>query len=574
MELDTIVSQVPEKYYQRSTTIVTALYDIGRADLQGKYAHRSFDKYLSWFHDVLSMNAPMFIVIPQSLYSYVTEHRNSGYPTKIVIREFADLEAYQRYYQRMQDTIDYMRKHHHRSAYNDCPEFITANYEVMIYSKFNFMYEAANENPFNTKYFIWLDAGIFRSALPFDSKLPWPNPEKIEILEDRFLIANEILDVENKQPLEDKAGYLRENHNQISAHIMGGTQHAINTVHHDFWVAVDDALASNVINNEQHILSLMILEDPEKYFLWKPTGGKYPQYPQPMRDRMIPYELALATPLSYDYPIHPNIRVISTATREIRPEQYQKWLNSVRHYGYRYSLVGRDVKWDGFNSKIRCALRELDNVTEEYCMVTDCTDLFFVASSTETHDKLCKLDKQHSGAIFVGGEMYLHYKGDKSKDIITEDLKQLGESKQCYPNSGCVMGRTSAVRDFFRSYQDYADDQAACIDNIVDHRMPMIVDYHTEIIGNVPNYAARHVYSENYFSYDSTIGRYYNKISGEYPVVFHFPGQYFGIMNTYYHDQKMLPKDMSTGAPLSGFFWLTIIIIIAIVLVAAYFQYM
>ena len=72
------------------------------------------------------------------------EHRPPEYQTTIIVRKFTDLLAYA-YHDRIQSTISSMIDEIKRGGkifYNSgCPEFITAKYEVIIYSKFDFLKE-------------------------------------------------------------------------------------------------------------------------------------------------------------------------------------------------------------------------------------------------------------------------------------------------------------------------------------------------------------------------------------------------------------------------------------------------
>lgn len=547
-----------------NTTLVTALYDIGRDNLTGIHAHRKFSKYLNWFKNLLLINVPMIIFIPPELHSYVSEHRNSKYDTKIIIRKFEELIAYQNYHNRIQNTINTMTKEPDTNGsipkhFSDCPEFITAKYETIIFSKFDFLKEASDDNPFNTDYFIWLDAGTFYNIPSFDYESSWPDPYKIKIIKDRFLVSNYSFDVNNKRGLTNKREYLRLNQNDICAYILGGNKGAIDRIHKLFWNEVNNALNIGVINNEQHILQLMVLENPEYYYIWYQTRHKYPKYECPLRDRMIPCELAKGTFVGEHYAINPNVRLLTLATREIHKKTYKRWKNTARHFGYQYEILGRKEPWQGFNTKIRLFKERLQTVTEPYTVLTDGTDLFFCATADELYDKFIKSGKN----IIVGGELKIYYPGGKlSTDAIYSHFDPIRESEHAYPNSGFIIGKTEYVKRLMEINSEYNDDQVACFDAIYHNKIDLVIDYKTEFVGNVAYYTG-----VEYFGFDDKVKRYKNMKNNEYPVAFHFPGKNLYMMKEFYNNCQFDMLDTPEDAPGSaGWIYFGVIIVLLIIM--------
>lgn len=545
------------------TTLVTALYDIGRDKLEGKNARRSFTKYLNWFKNVLGINVPMVIFIPKELEYYILEHRPEKYQTQIIIREFVDLHAY-KYHDKMQKVINKMVLEPEANGtipnhFHECPEFITAKYETIIFSKFDFLHEVATKNPHNSKYFIWLDAGTFYDTPPFNSDLDWPDPYKIQILGDKFLLSDYNFDINDKTPLKDKRAYLRRNCNGICAFILGGSKVAIDQVHKQFWAEVNLALDLGVINNEQHILQLMVLEKPEYYHLWHRTRYTYPQYSSPLKDRMIPYELSRDTNMRELYPINNNIKVLTVATKEISSSIYQRWETTAKHFGYNYEILGTKQSWKGFGTKIELFYERLQSITEPYTLLVDCTDVFFCGSANELLDKFINNKKK----IIVGGELEIYYpKGKHHAHVIKAFFQSRQESLQCFPNSGFIFGETHLVKKLMELHLGYSDDQAACFDTIFENKMDLSIDYNTDFIGNIPNYKERNNVGIDYFEFKH--GRYTNKVSGSNPIALHFPGKNWHTMHTFYSKCNI----MSIADPkTSNFVWIIFAIIVLVLIV-------
>ena len=554
-----------------STTIVTALYDIGREKLTGSCAKRSFTKYLDWFKNLLSINAPMIIFTSADLKQYILEHRPQKYLTTIVIRRFEDLDAY-KYYDRIQGTINRMVLEPDSTGkiphyFKECPEFITAKYEVIIFSKFDFLREVAAKNPYGTEYFIWLDAGTFYDKPPFDTTLVWPDEYKIKILGDKFLIC--VYNEFNKQDnsiLVNKREFLRKNENKICAFMLGGNKTIIDKVHKDFWEEVDLALDSEVINNEQNILNLMVVSNPDDYYVWSPTCERYPRLPTPVRDRMIPYELSIGSKTGETYPKNNNLKLLTLSTLEIDSNKYQKWETSAKYFGYNYEILCRDKKWEGFGMKIREYYNRLREITEEYCVLTDSNDGFFCGPPEELLQRFLGLNVD----CIVGSEMYMAYpNGRYDKDVIKSYFTEIKESEQIFPNSGFIMGKTANVIALFERNLHYIDDQAACFDAIYEG-FSLAIDYNTTLVGNVPNYHENNHLAIDYFSFDDKYKRYRNIHNGEMPIFLHFAGGNWIPMIDFYNN--VFSQDVPTqNVDTSNSIWvfLAIIIIVIILVIVA-----
>lgn len=514
-----------------STTLVTALYDIGRGSMSGKSAHRSFDKYLNWFKHVLSINVPMVVFIPDYLREYVADHRPAHYTTTVIVRKFEDLAAY-RYYSRIQATIDSMvAEPPHQSHFKECPEFLTAKYQTIIFSKFDLLKEVAATNYYKSQYFLWLDAGTFYSPPPFDVTLEWPDPHKMQILNDRFLIPNISMDPSDVTPLVDKRSFLRTNRNDICTFCLGGSKSVIDATHRQFWAQVEDALSMGVINNEQNLMQLVILQNPDDYYLYYPTRTVHFDKSRPLRDRMVPYELALGTEMHAPYAVNPDLKVLTLATMEVPESRISRWLRTADYFGYDYDVLCRGDKWGGWNKKIRHCYEAMKKVDKPYTLICDCTDIFFAGSSHE----MVRNFTEAGHNIMVGGEMYVHYqKGHNDREEVANYLDGIKQSPQRYPNGGFIMGRTSELLKLFQINLDYQDDQAGYFDAMYEHKIPMTIDYRTVLVGNVPNYRDKMAESVGYYEYDPVLHRYRSKIHGTYPCAFHFPGGNWDPMQEFY----------------------------------------
>jgi len=139
-----------------NTTIVTALYDIGREKIDG----RSMEKYFEWFSKTLLFNCPMVIYCDESLNSFVKKNRPGHLLTKIINQKLEEIPYFY-----LKDKIDnIISSADYKKKIKD-PERIeckTSLYSIIQYSKFPWVLYAAEQNFFNSDYFFWLDAGASR----------------------------------------------------------------------------------------------------------------------------------------------------------------------------------------------------------------------------------------------------------------------------------------------------------------------------------------------------------------------------------------------------------------------------
>lgn len=170
-----------------STTLVTALFDIGRGEW-GNIFKRSHSEYLSYFKNVLSLDANFVIYIDEKDLEEVKSIRKIIDPeftkTKILVKKFEELEICVKYLARMKQV---MESHEFKTQLIEghTPETLYPEYNAINFNKISFVSEAIQQDFFNSEYFIWIDAGFSHHKFPLElcGKV-YPDKEKIKILED------------------------------------------------------------------------------------------------------------------------------------------------------------------------------------------------------------------------------------------------------------------------------------------------------------------------------------------------------------------------------------------------------
>lgn len=140
----------------RNLTIVTGLWNIDRPG-------RDFEHYIKNFKKFLEIPVNMFIYIPQEYEYLVWEIRNHD-NTQVKI---AELDYIKNMYHPFWDTTqkirtnpDWFNQTGERGWLKSSPQAVSEWYNPLVQSKMFFLHDVTIWNPFNTEYFVWLDAGI------------------------------------------------------------------------------------------------------------------------------------------------------------------------------------------------------------------------------------------------------------------------------------------------------------------------------------------------------------------------------------------------------------------------------
>ena len=135
---------------------VTALYDIGRG--QWQFFQRSFDEYLSYFSNILSLNVNFIVYSDETVQKFVLDRRKKFQnKTQTHTLPFSELEYNQ--YQQQIKLVLASPEFRESNEMLDHPEAFSVEYLILMNNKISFLANAVRENPFNSTHFFWIDAG-------------------------------------------------------------------------------------------------------------------------------------------------------------------------------------------------------------------------------------------------------------------------------------------------------------------------------------------------------------------------------------------------------------------------------
>lgn len=257
----------------KEVTIVSSLFNIEREKMDG----RSWEEYLKWFEYTLALKCPMVLFITEDLVSLVEEKRKN-IPTEIIIQKVDEIPYY--YLKESLDNIINSEEYKDKISDPSRIECQHSMYSIIQYSKFKWLKQAIEENPFNSKFFFWLDAGGSRFFDGYDITLDYPSQNAIDALEqmgDKFLIQMNMEyynDLVNTNILPES--YLLDNRSYVLGSMFGGTPSALNKVSEDIEdILLHKMIDSGFVNNEQIALGYLVKQNSDDYEIYERRDGKH-----------------------------------------------------------------------------------------------------------------------------------------------------------------------------------------------------------------------------------------------------------------------------------------------------------
>lgn len=251
-------------------TVVTSLYNINRHNLDG----REWSSYLQWFSKTLQVNNPMIVFVEKELEDFVYNIRGQM-PTKVIVSKLEDTFYYG--FKNQMDNIIFDKNYKNSIKSSNRIECNSSLYNIIQYSKFDWVKKASEINPFNTDTFLWLDAGISRFFEEIDLQKGFSYSG--EIIDRIFLqiFMSSYPDLSTANSLE--LSYLYDDRSFVAGGIFLTSKNFINEIK----IIVDDILLNEMlgksnINNEQICLGYLIKKYPDKFTLFEHIYGQHRNY--------------------------------------------------------------------------------------------------------------------------------------------------------------------------------------------------------------------------------------------------------------------------------------------------------
>ena len=253
-------------------TLVTGLWNIGRPG-------RDFDHYLASFSKLLEVKQNMFIYIPKEYESFVWERRSTS-NTFVKTFELEDIKnLYSPFWdktQQIRTNPDWYNQTGEQGWLKGSPQAYLEWYNPIVQSKMFLLHDVTVWNPFNTDYFVWIDAGITNTV--YEGYLTEQNAlEKIINHLDPFLFLS--------YPYEANTeihGFEFDQMNKLCGQkveyvcrggLFGGNKSAIAEANSEYYGVLNNTLSTGYMGTEESIFTIMSYLYPEKYRRYELDGN-------------------------------------------------------------------------------------------------------------------------------------------------------------------------------------------------------------------------------------------------------------------------------------------------------------
>lgn len=252
-------------------TIVTGLININREGWTNPFK-RDWSKYLDSFErGVLRVQAPMVIFVEENLVEWVKEKRKDYPQTVIKVISFEVdymLHPLLNRIRNIQNSPGYKRLIAQGNIEN-CPEVSVAEYPAVVNNKMEFLRRASESNPFNTHYFVWVDAGVGHNQINVPRKSKWDISGLIRMaIPDKFVVMG----LNDQLTYDDPTRFFVEHKDLIAGTIMIGTKKSIEKVHSLLYPYILELLNKGLIDDDQFYITLLVQKYPDLFSIVQ-TGG-------------------------------------------------------------------------------------------------------------------------------------------------------------------------------------------------------------------------------------------------------------------------------------------------------------
>lgn len=264
--------------YPADVTIVTGLLNIDRDD-------RSFEEhYIKGLDKILSIRNPLVVYAEKEYHEYIVKRRKelsvATSNNRIEVREFnRDKLEELPFFSDVQDIItrpDWIEQ----SDWIKNSPLISKYYVALTLAKPFLLDNIVEENPFNSKRFYWVDAGMCNSfhvtePLTEFNFLKMPKNDKYALSSYPYWTNSEIHGYSIKV-MTDYIG--RKPEYVCRATIFGGSKEAVKNFTDKYYEVIDDSILKGTIGTEEAIFTIIDMKYPELVDRYAMPNGDIKNY--------------------------------------------------------------------------------------------------------------------------------------------------------------------------------------------------------------------------------------------------------------------------------------------------------
>jgi hypothetical protein len=271
-------------------TIVTGLWNIGRDG-------RPFTHYMQHLNHFLDIDANLFLYIPKDLESFIWEKRKKE-NTFIKIYELEDIKKiYSPFWNKTQQIRNDKKWQNitgEQGWLKNSPQATLEWYNPIVQSKMFLLNDVTIWNPFNTEYFIWLDAGITNTV--YEKYFTENNVlNKLTPYLDSFLFLSYPYNSSGEIHGFDFQAMNRYTGKKVEyvcrGGLFGGKKEIINQANGLYYSLLERSLNDGYMGTEESIFTIISYIEPEKYRRYAlDSNGLIVKFVQALLDNKVKLE--------------------------------------------------------------------------------------------------------------------------------------------------------------------------------------------------------------------------------------------------------------------------------------------
>jgi hypothetical protein len=252
----------------KNVTLVTGLWDLGRGKIEG-WGKRDFQQYKDRFFELLKSDTQMCIWIPKELEQEVLEIRKDK-PTKLYFKELEDFKTWFPFFDKLQEIRTNPEWYNIAGWLPESPQAALEFYNPMMMCKMFMVNDSAIMNPFNSKYFYWIDGGLtstvnqgyFTHDSVFDKLKNYTDSiNKLTFITYPYEANNEIHGFERNKMAEycgvDFVGKIAR------GGFWGGEKEQIHTLNNHYYSILQDTINSGYMGADECLFTILTYKYPE-----------------------------------------------------------------------------------------------------------------------------------------------------------------------------------------------------------------------------------------------------------------------------------------------------------------------
>ncbi|XP_004347524.1 hypothetical protein CAOG_04773 [Capsaspora owczarzaki ATCC 30864] len=245
-------------------TMITSMYDVGRGEFSGET--RGFATYLEYFKQILELDTCMVVHVDPSVVDFVRKHRAArASRTVIIAEEWQDLLSRYPYRTKMQAIID-DKEFMSRVKRPGRPEMKLVGYNIIMFKKVDWVYDAARSDYFRSRQFFWMDGGYGHGKMMgFLKDRVWPDPSKVEALvNDQQTYILRVKDFTREMCQSEREMFTRHA-KTVAGGFFGGSRRAIRALYPVFHQAIQRSLTGGYMDDDQAVFFAAWCDQPDLF---------------------------------------------------------------------------------------------------------------------------------------------------------------------------------------------------------------------------------------------------------------------------------------------------------------------